>query len=95
MILSHRRKGTIKVFTDESGEITHRHQYDLCPYCSTVLIWEQYCDVYTEDDNGVMQPDWGASEAWHSDCVECDVSFVDPYNDGLLRVYQLSDSEAD
>ena len=93
IFVAHKRKGTITEWVGESDCITHRTQYDLCPYCNTVMIWEQYCDVWTEDDNGLMQPDWDGSEAWHADCAECDLCFVDPYSDGLLRAYRLSADE--
>jgi len=84
---SHRRSGEIEA----SPHV--RRQYDLCPYCNTILIWEQNVSVWTEDDNGVMQPDYDNSECWNAVCEECQSYFVDPHSDGLIRVYPFHDFE--
>jgi hypothetical protein len=71
----------------ETNEIVGRWHDGKCICCQHSGRWEQYLECWTEDDNGIMQPDWEGSGAWHFDCPDCGSLIVDPYGDGLLRIY--------
>lgn len=71
----------------EGGEIRRRWHKGECPNCGAIVEWEQHCEVWTEGEDGYSEPDWDASEAWNCTCPECGAFSVDPYEDGLIRVW--------
>lgn len=95
MLISYRRHAEEEGVTeskDARGQ-EYRWHYDDCPMCGEPVTWTQHAYVWTEDDNGIMQPDYDASECWNADCHECQYHFVDPYGDGLIRAYEAYDDK--
>jgi len=68
------------------GTPTRSHT-GVCPICESDTDWEQHTDFWTENDEDDMKPDWKMADAWHCYCENCGAYCVDPYGDGLIRVW--------
>lgn len=86
-LVNYTRKPKEILYEYDNGEIVARWHEDRCPNCDERIEWVQGCEVWTEDENGVMQPDFDGTECWHAECPHCGAHSADPYGDGLVRVW--------
>lgn len=92
-LISFRRKEkNVRFEYDKHDAIIEKSHDGMCPICLENIIWTATCDQWTEDDNGVMQPDYNAYSA---ECHWCELVFVDPYGDGLIRMFDYGEDDTD
>lgn len=81
----------LKYDTTDDGEIISRYHPGTCFQCDKPITWKQWLEVWTEDDNGQLWPDWDSSTAWSYTCPYCGSMASDPYSDGLIRLWNNED----